>query len=455
MNNKDNEIIRYISLFSGIGGFEYGIQQSRYKDKLVCLAYSEIDKYADSIYRKRFPSRVVKGLHTHTPLGDITKVRTSDLPDFELLVGGFPCQAFSIAGKRRGFDDTRGTLFFEIARILKDKRPKYFLLENVKGLLSHDKGKTFKTMLGVLSDLGYDVKWEVLNSKNFVPQNRERIYIKGYFRGECGGEVLSPSGTSGEADTKMSAIVSPTRNGKLVSVNGINGTLTASGKDNGYSTFINELECSSQLTDDEEFLEKSTSRNHQDGRIYSSKRDSSITLNCSNNGFYIVDDESEKEPHIKDSVDWLDKDHNFRILNDEKAITTTTGDCFSITTSQRGMPLHKKQDNYVLEKDNKRVCQPVLTLERENKRQNGRRMKEDGEPAFTITATDRHGVYDGYRVRRLTPVECERLQGFPDFWTSVGVDDEVISNTQRYKCLGNAVTTNVITHIFNNWDLIC
>ena len=451
MNNKDNEIIRYISLFSGIGGFEYGIQQSRYKDKLVCLAYSEIDKYADSIYRKRFPSRVVKELHTHTPLGDITKVRTSDLPDFELLVGGFPCQAFSIAGKRRGFDDTRGTLFFEIARILKDKRPKYFLLENVKGLLSHDKGQTFKTMLGVLSDLGYDVKWEVLNSKNFVPQSRERIYIKGYFRGECGGEVLSPSGTSGEADTKMSAIVNPIRNGKLVSVNGINGTLTASGKDNGYSTFINELECISQLTDDEEFLEKSISRNHQDGKKVYSSEGLCPTLCAGSvvkNGLNILEHD--------DSVEWLDKDNNFRILNDEKAITTTTtGDCFSITTSQRGMPLHKKQDNYVLEKDNKRVCQPVLTPERENKRQNGRRMKEDGEPALTITATDRHGVYDGYRVRRLTPVECERLQGFPDFWTSVGVDDEVISNTQRYKCLGNAVTTNVITHIFNNWDLIC
>ena len=399
LKEKD-EIIRYISLFSGIGGFEYGIQQSRYKDKLVCLAYSEIDKYADSIYRKRFPSGVVKGLHT--PLGDITKVRTSDLPDFELLVGGFPCQAFSIAGKRRGFDDTRGTLFFEIARILKDKRPKYFLLENVKGLLSHDKGQTFQTMLGVLSDLGYDVKWEVLNSKNFVPQSRERIYIKGYFRRECGGEVLSPSGTSGEADTKMSAIVSPTRNGKLVSVNGINGTLTASGKDNGYSTFINELGCSSQLTDYEEFLVKSTSRNHQDGRIYSSKRDSSITLNSrGNNGFYIVDD----KPVNDDLVEWFDEGKNFRTLTEDRTITTTTTG--ALTTTRNNLP-------HLVLKDKESV----------------------------------------YRVRRLTPVECERLQGFPDGWTEFGVDGEPISNTQRYKCLGNAVTTNVITHIFNNWDLI-
>ena len=370
--------MNYLSLFSGIGGFEKGIENSKYNEELKCIGFSEVDKYATSIYKRHFPE--------HKELGDVTKIRTEDLPEFELLVGGFPCQAFSIAGKRRGFNDTRGTLFFEIVRILRDKRPRYFLLENVKGLLSNDKGQTFKTILKVLSDLGYDVKWEVLNSKNFVPQNRERIYIKGYLRGECGGEVLSLSGTSGEADTKISAIVSPTRNGKLVSVNGINGTLTAGGKDSGYNTFINELECSSQLTDDEVFLEKNTSRNSQGGRIYSSKRDSSVTLNCSgNNGFYIVDD----KPVNDDFVEWFDEGKNFRTLTEDRAITTT----------------------------------------------------------------DRHGVYDGYRVRRLTPVECERLQGFPDFWTSVGVNDEVISNTQRYKCLGNAVTTNVITHIFNNWDL--
>ena len=169
-----------------------------------------------------------------------------------------------------------------------------------------------------------------------------------------------------------------------------------------------KLECSSQLTDYEEFLEKSTSRNHQGGRIYSSKRDSSITLNSrGNNGFYIVDD----KPVNDDLVEWFDEGKNFRTLTEDRTITTTTtGDCFSITTRQRNMPLL-----------------PHLVLK------------------------DKESVY---RVRRLTPVECERLQGFPDGWTEFGADGEPISNTQRYKCLGNAVTTNVITHIFNNWDLI-
>ena len=167
--------MNYISLFSGIGGFEYGIQQSKYGDDLECIGYSEIDKYAENIYQKHYPD--------HTRLGDARQIQTKDIPDFDLLVGGFPCQAFSNCGKRRGFDDTRGTLFFEIARLLQDKRPRYFLLENVRGLLHHDQGKTFQTILGVLSDLGYNVTWKILNSKDYgVPQNRERIYIKGYSR---------------------------------------------------------------------------------------------------------------------------------------------------------------------------------------------------------------------------------------------------------------------------------
>ena len=181
--------MKYLSLFSGIGGFELGIQNSDVE--MECIGFSEIDKYAKSIYKKHYPN--------HPDLGDATKLDTSELPDFDFLVGGFPCQAFSIAGKRKGFNDTRGTLFFEIARVLKDKKPRYFLLENVRGLLSHNKGETFQTILEVLSNLGYNVKWEIYNSKDYgVPQRRERLFIKGYFRGECGQKVLSFQGSNGK-----------------------------------------------------------------------------------------------------------------------------------------------------------------------------------------------------------------------------------------------------------------
>lgn len=162
--------MKYLSLFSGVGGFELGIN-----NLAECIGYSEIEERAISIYRKHFPH--------HNYLGDVTKIDESKLPDFELLVGGFPCQAFSIAGRRKGFDDTRGTLFFEIARIAKSKQPRHLLLENVKGLVSHDKGQTFKIILETLWELGYSVEWGVLNSRYFgVAQNRERVFIHGYLR---------------------------------------------------------------------------------------------------------------------------------------------------------------------------------------------------------------------------------------------------------------------------------
>ena len=180
--------------------------------------------------------------YTHTPLGDITKVRTSDLPDFELLVGGFPCQAFSVAGKRGGFNDTRGTLFFEIARILKDKKPPYFLLENVKGLLSHDKGRTFKTILGVLSDLGYIVQWTLLNSADFqVPQRRERVFIEGYLGGGSAGEVLSVRRNCRKNITKMNSFRDKHRRFSVYpDTDTVTRTLTATGQNGGGNQVIFE-----------------------------------------------------------------------------------------------------------------------------------------------------------------------------------------------------------------------
>lgn len=308
-------MIKYLSLFSGIGGFEYGIQQSRYGKEATCIAYSEIDRWADSIYRRRFP--------THKPLGDATLIRTSDLPSFDLLVAGFPCQAFSLAGLQKGFSDCRGTLFFEIARILKDCRPKYFLLENVRNLLGHNKGETFKTILGVLSDLGYYVEWEILNSKRFVPQNRERIYIKGCLGREGGEEILSIR----RYDEQVSSGLNIKKDGASLKIN------TATKK--GYA-----------------------------------------------------------EAFANDGVNL-------------------------------GYPESKT-----------------------------RRGRVQPESIGALMCEGQWGtVTEDFQIRKLTPTECERLQGFPDNWTQFGVDGEKISDAQRYKCLGNAVTTNVITHIMNHWDL--
>jgi len=246
--------MRYLSLFSGVGGFELGIQrafsvwngspttpwtetseqgvESATKSKggngtspsnigggnsgeILCIGYSEIDKYAIQTYEKNW-----KG---HRNYGDATAINERDLPDFELLVGGFPCQAFSVAGKRKGFDDTRGTLFFDIARILKHKRPRHLVLENVKGLLSHDSGKTLQTIAGVLSDLGYRIEWQVLNAKDFgVPQNRERIFIVGHLRGECAGQVFPIANASGAS---LKEVISGPQRDRVYDTEGIGPTL--------------------------------------------------------------------------------------------------------------------------------------------------------------------------------------------------------------------------------------
>src|SRR5690625_3960698 len=179
-------LFTYIDLFAGIGGFRQAL------DKFggTCVFASEIDKFAAKAYET---------LYGHKPEGDITQIDAKDVPDHDLLVGGFPCQSFSVAGKRKGFEDTRGTLFFEIARIAKEKQPKALLLENVKGLVNHDKGNTLDTMIRTLNDIGYIVDFDVLNSKYFgVPQNRERIFIVAIREDLIEAEPFSEEATTGQ-----------------------------------------------------------------------------------------------------------------------------------------------------------------------------------------------------------------------------------------------------------------
>ncbi len=169
------DTVKYIDLFCGIGGFRYAANRvfNQMDLKGECVYSSDIDKYAQDSYEANFGER---------PDGDITKVNASDIPDFDILFAGFPCQAFSIIGKREGFEDkTRGTLFFDIARILKEKKPRAFVLENVKQLASHNGGRTIQTIMETLRDeLGYYVEYRVLNALDYgLPQKRERILIVG------------------------------------------------------------------------------------------------------------------------------------------------------------------------------------------------------------------------------------------------------------------------------------
>lgn len=343
-STKDREIkeneeeIRYIDLFGGVGGFRLGIerannhltlpknrkskgrgnreiskQETQLHNRSItsfrCVFYCDNDKYAVQTYNKNFGE--------NWEAIDIRTIKTDSIPDFDFLCAGFPCQAFSIAGKRKGFEDTRGTMFYEIARILESKRPKYFLLENVKGLLSHDKGRTFAIILSTLTELGYDVQWMVLNSKFFgVPQNRERVFIIGSLRGTSRPEIL------------------PFRKSNRLSFE-------------GREKRKNENRVASAIT-----------QNYKKG-------------------------------------------------------------------------VHAGGENYIIHNIYKGFGEEKMRMFKEY---------------FPTIRTPKEGGHlpmlkEDMKIRRLTPIECERLQGFPDNWT------EGVSDTQRYKQMGNAVTVNVVKAI--------
>ena len=174
--------MRFFDFFAGIGGFRLGMEMAGHE----CVGHCEIDKYANLSY-----------IAMHNPkqsevfFDDIRTVDAANMPECECYCFGFPCQSFSIAGKRGGFDDTRGTLFFEVMRLAKIRQPKYLFAENVKGLLNHDGGATFETIIRTMAELGYGVEWQVLDSQNFgVPQHRERVFIIGHLGGISRREIF-------------------------------------------------------------------------------------------------------------------------------------------------------------------------------------------------------------------------------------------------------------------------
>ena len=186
--------IKFIDLCSGIGGFHSGLTATGHYE---CVGHAEIDPHASKAYA------VIYGKEGGLNYGDLRKIKPKKLPDFDLLCAGFPCQSFSVAGRRLGFKDTRGTIFFEIARIIAEKRPSFILLENVPGLLSHDGGRTLTTIFSSLVEMGYNLEWMVLNSKYFgVPQQRRRLYIVGYLDARCAGKVF-PLGKGYAKDLKQ------------------------------------------------------------------------------------------------------------------------------------------------------------------------------------------------------------------------------------------------------------
>ena len=316
--------MKFIDLFSGIGGFRLALESLG----LECVFSSEIDKFAKQTYKANF------GIEPH---GDITKIDSKDIPNHDILTAGFPCQAFSIAGKRRGFDDTRGTLFFEVARIIRDKQPKAFILENVPGLVSHEKGSTFQTIIDTLAttingqksfietdNLGYHVYFGYLNSKDFgVAQNRKRIFIVG-FRDSI--NFRFPGATNSNVKLK-------------------------------------------------DILEQNVDKS-----------------------LYLSDDEIVKAQFKK---------------------------------SKKSIPRVKNGFEYFF---NEGSIQFPNSIEKKSQC-----LLAAGQGISRTTTY----VDNGNGIRKLSPVECERLQNVPDNYT------DNVSNSQRYKMLGNGWTVDVIAYIFS------
>lgn len=184
--------MRFFDFFAGIGGFRLGMEMAGHE----CVGHCEIDKYANKSYTAMHHPKEDEVFFT-----DVRTIKPEHMPECECYCFGFPCQSFSIAGKRGGFADTRGTLFFEVMRLAKERHPKILFAENVKGLLNHDGGATFGTIIRTMDELGYDVEWQLLNSKHFgVPQNRERVFIIGHFRGEPTRKVFPITKNGGSID---------------------------------------------------------------------------------------------------------------------------------------------------------------------------------------------------------------------------------------------------------------
>ncbi|MDE6730221.1 MAG: DNA (cytosine-5-)-methyltransferase [Oscillospiraceae bacterium] len=371
-------MIRVFDAFSGIGGFRSGLERA---GNFSFVGWCEIDKFAQKAYRTLYD---VGGEDFYE---NIRTIDARGLADFDLLTGGFPCQPFSVAGKRRGIADERGDLFFALARILEAKRPRYFILENVPGLLGIEKGRTFAKILGTLSELGYCVEWLVHNSAGFgVPQSRKRVYLAGCLGTDCSGQILAFGKVDEKNSRKVRQLIGGSQGQRVYETDGLAVTQCSGSGGMGGKTGLYFI-----------------GMEYPSGAVF-----------CDLN----------ENPQITDTA---------RCIHTRYDLGVSSG-------------THRGERSGILVEDAPRA---ILNPEKVTVRQNGRRIKEPNEPMFTLTVTDRHGIVHHGRIRRLVPIECWRLQGFRTEQFQK-VAETGMSDAQLYKQAGNAVTVNVVETLAKN-----
>ena len=445
---KEEIIIKsftYASAFAGIGGMTLGLKPLGGKG-VIAWEYDPTEK------RRQYAQDAHKLLHPEIPVhGDICEANTDELPDFDVFCFTPPCQAFSVAGKRGGFDDTRGTLTFEALRIAKAKKPKILFMENVKGLVNHDKGNTMGTIIHAINEIGYTVDFTVLNSKYFdVAQNRERVYLIA-----IRDDLISPEPWNDVKGTTML----PKAKRRY--------------QEEGAKTFnFDWPEQTEVLTRLRDFLEPIVVEKYyideeKTAKLVAQleeKADGIAIREATNKGYAVAaggDAVNIQFPNSKTRRGRVGK----QMANTLEASRCNQGVVEQVAVSMNRHEVDQEVDvaHTLMARDYKgfgnqnMTCvmeiaeeiRPVLTPERLEKRQNGRRFKEDGEESFTLTSIDRHGIavgeYPKYRIRKLTPRECLRLQSVPE--DIIDALSTHFSDSRLYHFAGNGLTTNVITAI--------
>lgn len=474
---RQTKPMTFLDLFAGVGGFRLGMEKAGHK----CVGFCEIDKFARQSYKAIHNTENEVEMHDITTVSDELIQRIGHI---DIICGGFPCQAFSIAGKRRGFNDTRGTLFFEIARFASILKPKYLFLENVKGLLNHDGGNTFETILGALDELGYDCSWSVINSKAYVPQNRERVYIIGCLRGERTRTIFPLPGQSESINQKSVGI-------KLAGTTHKNNDVSRSTSERAYcgEGIVGTLMATDYKSPKQILMGNvNPSKRGMNGFVYNSCGISpTLTTNKGEGGKIAI-------PVL--SPDRLKKRQNGRRFknNGEEMFTITTQDRHGIMLYGH-LPGKYRQSTSVVRPEG---ISPTITTMQGGKQEPKIAVKEATKKGFaeasvgdsinlafpnskyrrgrvgnsvanTILTGNQQGVLTcSYQIRKLTPIECWRLQAFPD-WAflaakfnskKIALDiisrnlnhydceyEQKMSNSQLYKQAGNSVTTAVVYNI--------
>lgn len=441
--------IDILDLFSGYGGFSKGFEQAGFE--IENHYFSEIDSHAIANYKYNFKNA--------TYLGSVTNVAVWELKRSGnplIITFGSPCQDFSLAGKRSGMGGERSSLIEYAFNAVKRLQPDFFMWENVKGVFSSNAGADFWAVIQAFTNLGpYRLEWELVNSSWFVPQNRERVYVVGHLAvtGRSFREVF-PIGESGGWDDEQEG--EPRGEGQRV---------------RGYNTRANCIRARYGKDGSENLIATNFQGNNIANTLRSGGKGS---LTDKHNWDMVKVSSATKSGYEEategDSINLSMPNSKTRRGRVGKGVAQTLdAQCnqavIQVNPSTESGGKQPYQQNRVYDANGLSPCldqgagrwsvQPVLTPDRAEKRQNGRRIKEDGEPAFTLTAQDKHGIMTTSetetKIRRLTEVECERLQGLPDNWTKYGIyqdknGNEVlkeISSTQRYKMCGNGVTVSV------------